>query len=228
MAAVPRLAALVVLTLACTGCGFLPRSFPSGAYYPDPRERHTAALAQTLYRAARVTGDDPTRYSFALVQTDKVTALSAPDKVFYFSEGLAAQPRAYQEALVAQAVAHEVLGHEGTRRTISLGISIGFTAVGFVVPGLGLADLVVNPLVVRAFSRGQELAADLKALEILAAMGHPAPRRMLAAALATAAGLNGPSKGWTPMADQPELAARLAALAPLEPPTEVASAPGAY
>ena len=216
MAAMRRLAqlvVLVVLALAGTGCGFLPPSFPSGAYYPDPRERRTAALAQTLYRAARAIGDDPTRYSFALVQTDQVTALSAPDTVFYFSEGLAAQPRAYQEALVAQAVAHEALEHEYTRRSVSLGISVGFTAIG----------IVVNPLVVRASSRDQELAADLKALAILTAMGHPAPRRVLAAALAAAARVNSPSKIWAPLAEQPELAGRLAALEPLEALTEVVS-----
>jgi predicted Zn-dependent protease len=224
MAAMRPLTPLVVLAFACTGCGFLPPSLPSGAYYPDPRGQHTTALAQTLYRAARASGDDPTRYSFTLVQTDKVAALSAPDTVFYFSEGLAAQPPAHQEALVAQAVAHEVLAHQSRRRAISLGISVGFTAVGLMVPGLGLADLVVNPLIVRAFSRDQELAADRKALEILAAMGHPTPRRALAAALAAAAGVNGPSQVWAPLAEQPDLGARLVALEPLEPPTEVARA----
>lgn len=216
-------AALIVVALLCSACSFLPPPVPPGAYYPDPREAQTVALAQTLHRAAQAAGDDPTRYSFALVQTHKVTAVSAPDAVFYFSEGLAALPGPHLDALVAQAVAHEILGHGATRRAVSRGITVGFTAAGLVmgllvVPGLGLADFVVNPLVVGAFSRDQELTADRKALEILEAMGHPAPRRVLAAALEAAASVNGPSKVWAPLAEHPPLATRLAALEPLELP----------
>ncbi len=41
--------------------------------------------------------------------------------------------------------------------------------------GVGLLDFMVNPLVVRVFSRNQELAADRRAVEILRDMGDPAP-----------------------------------------------------
>ncbi len=223
-----RIAALLLAVgLACSACGFLPPGVPAGAYYPLPRERHTATMAHTLYRAAEAAGDDPLCYSFALLESREVIALSAPDTVFYFSEGLAAQPAAHRDALVAQAVAHAVLRHDETRRAVSLGISIGFTAVGLMVPGLGLADFVVNPLVVRAFSRQQEFAADRKALEILRAMGHRAPRRMLADALDSAARVNVQPKNWDrrgPLAEQPPLADRLAALEPLEAPIGLARA----
>jgi Zn-dependent protease with chaperone function len=77
-------------------------------------------------------------------------------------------------------------------------------------------DLVVNPLVVRAFTRDQEIAADLKAADILRAMGHEAPRRTLADALRAAAIINGrPAGGF--LATEPTLEERLAALQPLEP-----------
>jgi Zn-dependent protease with chaperone function len=227
MAAMRPVALLLVAGLMCSACGFLPPGVPAGAYYPLPREPHTQTMAQTLFRAAEAAGDDPLCYSFALLESNEVIALSAPDTVFYFSEGLATQPTAHRDALVAQAVAHAVLRHDETRRAISFGISVGFTAVGFMVPGLGLADFVVNPLVVRAFSRQQELAADRKALEILRAMGHRAPRRMLADALDAAARATVQPKSWDHrglLADQPPLADRLAALEPMEAPIGLARA----
>ena len=81
---------------------------------------------------------------------------------------------------------------------------------------------MVNPLVVRAFGRHQELQADQKAIEILRAMGHPSPRRSLATALQTLAahtpkereGLEGL------LSTHPALDDRLAAIEPLEGPAK--------
>jgi hypothetical protein len=76
---------------------------------------------------------------------------------------------------VAHEVAHELLGHRGQRRTLSLGLSAGFTMLGVLVPGTGLLDLLVTPLVVRAYTREQEMAADRKAVELLRSIGYDAP-----------------------------------------------------
>ena len=70
-----------------------------------------------------------------------------------------------------------MLDHVGTRRCMAVGMTSGFGVAGFFVPGVGLLDFIVNPLVVRAFSRKQELEADQRAVEILRAMGSPSPRR---------------------------------------------------
>ncbi len=105
------------------------------------------------------------------------------DATFYVSDGLAAMPMPVLEAVIAQAVAHEVLDHVGTRRRMSAGMTGGFSLAGFFVPGVGMLDFMVNPLIVRAFSRQQNLDADKRAVEILRTMGDPTPRRSLAAAL---------------------------------------------
>lgn len=212
---------LVVLVLT-SGCALIPPTHPDGAYFPSPRESHTIAISHTLYRSAQAAGDDPARYSFALIRTSDVTAYAAEDATFYFSEGLARQPQRHIDALVAQKVAHEVLGHAGRRRTLSLSMTAGFAVLGIIVPGLGLADLVVNPLVVRAFSRDQELDADRRAIEILREMGHEAPRRAMADGLRAATAANPPG-GIGLLATEPDLAGRLAALEPLEPVAEVAA-----
>src|SRR5574341_150601 len=197
-------ALLLVLVVGLGACA----SHPDGAYYPTPRASATVTFADSLHRAALAAGDDPARYSFALVQTDEVSAFAADDATFYFSEGLARQPRQVIDALVAQKVAHEVLGHAGKRRTLSLSLTAGFTVLGIAMPGLGLLDLLVNPLVVRAFRRDQVLDADQRALEILRGMGHEAPRQTLAAALRAARAVNGPVTGGL-LATEPGLADRL-------------------
>lgn len=216
-----RATVLLAVAVFASGCAAFP-SFPRDAYFPLPSPR-TAAVADAIARAARAAGDDPARYSFALIATPAVTAATADDAVLYVSEGLADLPPAHRDALVAREVAHEVLGHVGQRRALSIGLAAAFVALGIAVPGLGLADFIVNPLAVRAFSREQAHAADRRAVELLGAMGYDAPRRTLAAALRAAARVNGPAAGGL-LAVEPALDDRLAALEPLEPPTEIARA----
>jgi Zn-dependent protease with chaperone function len=151
-----------------------------------------------------------------MLATAQVRAYTLDDATFYFSEGLARQPAAVVDALVAHEVAHELLDHVGRREALSWSLSGGFTVLGLALPGLGLLDFVVNPLIVRAYTREQELAADLRAVEVLRDMGYTEPRRTLATALRAAAAINeAPLRG--PLATEPKLKARLAALEPLEP-----------
>jgi Zn-dependent protease with chaperone function len=195
---------------------------PEGTYYASPTDPTTARMALILHRAAIAGGDDPTRYGFAFIKSPTAAAYSDEDATFYFTDGLMRQPAPIIEAVVAHEVAHELLGHVGTRRKLSLSLTASFGALGIFAPGAGLLDFVVNPLVVRAFGRQQELQADQKAVEILRAMGHTAPRRALATALETVAahtprereGLEGL------LATHPSLDDRLAALLPLEPPAK--------
>jgi Zn-dependent protease with chaperone function len=206
----------LVAGLLLTACATVPK----GTYYANPTEPATARMAEILSRAAVASGDDPQRYGFAFIKSQTVAAYSDEDATFYFTDGLMRQPTPIIEAVVAHEVAHEVLGHVGTRRKLSLSLTASFSALGLFAPGAGLLDFVVNPLVVRAYGRRQEMQADRKAVEILRAMGYPEPRRALATALETVAahtprereGLEGL------LATHPTLDDRLAALEPLEAP----------
>ena len=197
-------------------------SAPEGTYYALPTDPTTVRMAHMLHRAARAGGDDPARYGFAFIKSPTAAAYSDEDATFYFTDGLMRQPASIIEAVVAHEVAHEVLGHVGTRRKLSLSLTASFGALGIFAPGVGLLDFVVNPLVVRAFGRHQELQADQKAVEILRAMGHPAPRRALATALkAVAAHTPREREGLEGLlSTHPTLDERLAALIPLEPPAK--------
>lgn len=197
--AVRGLAWLLIAVTMLSACA----TFPEHAYYPDPSDAQTRVLAEALYRAARAASEDPRQYSFAMVRTAEVRAYTGDDATFYFSEGLARQSGAVVDALVAHEVAHELLDHVGRRRAL-------------VLPGLSVLDLVANPLIVRAYTRDQEISADRKAVEVLRDMGYATPRRVLAEALREAAKLNdAAARG--PFATEPELRERLAALEPLEP-----------
>jgi Zn-dependent protease with chaperone function len=220
-----RSLALVALLTFATGCALIPPSHPDLAYYPSSGDPGAAKISHTLHRAAQAVGDDPDCYSFALIETPMVTSFAAADATFYFSDGLVRLPQRHVDALVAQKVAHEVLGHTDKRRTLSLAITAGFAVLGLFVPGGGLADFVVNPLVIRAYSREQELAADQRTIEILRDMGHVAPRQALAGALRAAAAANPPASPFIEqriLAREPDLEDRLAALEPLEASTVVA------
>jgi Zn-dependent protease with chaperone function len=201
--------------LLLAGCA----SFPSGTYLPSPTDPDALKVSHALYKAAQAAGDDPSRYTFALVKSAQAQAWTAEDATFYVTDGLARMPVHFLEPLIAHEVAHELLGHLGQKQALSLSITAGFAIIGVLVPGASLADFVVNPLVARAYSREHELEADARALEILRAMGYQAPRRALYLALQAADARNGKTKeeGGV-LATHPKMTERLAALQPLEPP----------
>jgi Zn-dependent protease with chaperone function len=187
---------LLLATGACT-------TLPERTYYPDPASPETRVLAEALWRATKAASDDPNEYSFAMIRSHHVATYTVEDATFYFTQGLARQPAEVVDALVAHEVAHELLGHIGQRRALALSL------------GASLIDVLANPLIVRGFTRDQEIAADMKAVEVLRDMGYKKPRRAMADALRAAAKVNGrPRGGW--LATEPALEDRLGRLEPLE------------
>jgi Zn-dependent protease with chaperone function len=178
----------------------------------------TGRIAHALHRAVIAAGDDPDRYSFAMIKTPVAAVASDEEATLYVTEGLMRLPMPTIEAAIAHEVAHEVMGHVGTRRALSLSITAGFSVLGILLPGVGLLDFVANPLAVRAFSRRQELEADKKAVEILRGMGYASPRRVLADGLRAlnASTPRAKEEAQGLLASHPSLAERLIALEPLE------------
>jgi Zn-dependent protease with chaperone function len=214
---------LLVLVVLAPGCAGLPE----GTYFPAPGAPNTVRVANVLHRAALAAGDDPARYSFALIKTRHPVAFTDQDATFYISDGLAQMSTPVLEAAIAHEVAHEVLDNVGTRRRMSAAMVGTFGAAGLFVPGVGLLDFVVNPLVIRAFSRKQELEADQRAVEILRAMGNPTPRRSLAEALRAvdAAPVRSQDGDGGALDTRPTLRDRLGALDPFEPVPVADAAP---
>lgn len=201
--------------LLLAGCA----TFPPGTYFPAAGDPATVRMADTLHRTALAAGDDPAHYSFAFIKSQTAAAYSDEDATFYVTDGLIRLEPAVLEGVVAHEVAHEVLGHVGSRRKLSIALTSGLAVLGVAAPGAGLLDFMINPVVVRAFGRQQELDADQKAVEILRAMGYPAPRRALVRALQAVDGhVPKPKEGPDGLlATHPALGGRLRALEPLEP-----------
>lgn len=194
-----RLTILLVVLTTLTACA----TVPDNAYYPDPSAPETRVLAQALYRAARAASEDPKRYSFAMLRTAEVRVYTADEATFYFTQRLALEQPTVIDALVAHEIAHALLDHVGRRRPLSASIS----------GGLSVLDFFSTSLVVRAYTRDEELEADQRAVEVLRDMGYATPRRALADALREAAARNDAAGSAT----DAHLRDRLAALEPLEP-----------
>lgn len=73
--------------------------------------------------------------------------------------------------IYAHEVSHCRLNHVENRNAASQGISAAFTVAGFLIPGAGYLNLIVNPLVTSAYSRSQESNADLLAVDTLKKIG---------------------------------------------------------
>ena len=103
---------LIVLGLLGTGCA----SVPTASYFAAPGDPATKRMGHTLQRAAFAAGDDTSRYSFAFVSSAVAAVYSDEDATFYVTDGLMRLPAPVLDAVVAHEVAHEVLGHVGSRR----------------------------------------------------------------------------------------------------------------
>jgi hypothetical protein len=114
----PALALLFALLLLA-GCSAAPR----GAYFPPPADPATVRVSHALHRAVVAAGDDPERYSFAFVASPIAVIASDEEATIYVTDGLARQPLPVVEAAIAHEIAHEVLGHAGTRRALALSMS---------------------------------------------------------------------------------------------------------
>jgi len=127
-------------------------------------------------------------YQFAVLATDEVRAFSAPGGYVMVSRGLLKAARNEDE--LAGVIAHE-LAHLGNRDAIrSVGQSKStsiLTAVGTVVASLvgldamagallqsfeGAVDHAVTDLVVKGYSRSQEVAADIEAVRLMKVAGY--------------------------------------------------------
>ena len=72
---------LLVLAILAAGCAGLP----AGTYFPTPGDPNTRRVATVLHRAAVAAGDDPARYTFALINSQHPAAFTDEDATFYIS-----------------------------------------------------------------------------------------------------------------------------------------------
>ena len=109
------LAPLLGLAALAPGCAGLPE----GAYFPAPGAPNTLRVANVLYRAAVAAGDDPARYSFALIKTRHPVAFTDEDATFYISDGLAQMSTPVLEADQRAVEILRAMGNPTPRRSLA-------------------------------------------------------------------------------------------------------------
>ncbi|MDD5167977.1 MAG: M48 family metalloprotease, partial [Syntrophales bacterium] len=89
------------------------------------------------------------------------------------TEGMVHQADDVLRFVIAHEIAHYQLGHIAKSHLASGVVSTIMAGLGFIIPGAGLLNYVVNPAVVRNFSKSQELDADSFASKACLCMGIP-------------------------------------------------------
>lgn len=204
---------LAVTLVAFSGCATQVRRLSPD--WEDPGQRLVGARLAPLLQAA---GRDPAACEVAFLDTEHVNATSEGGCRFAFTTGLAATgDRTLFDGIAAHEVAHEVLGHADSRALAiitvrglqeALAKAPGWGAIASVA--VGVAGLIVLP----AYSRAQEAAADTKALEILRACGSSDPAGTLVYAFEMLITREG-DRGGSLLSSHPAMTARLDALRPL-------------
>jgi Zn-dependent protease with chaperone function len=122
-----------------------------------------------------------TNYKIAIIEAETVNAFTTLPKytddgrpifsIFFFRGVLNKMNDDQLTYIFSHEVSHCRLNHVENRYAASQGISAGFTVLGFIFPGAGYLNLLVNPLVTKAYSRSQEADADLLAVDTLKKIG---------------------------------------------------------
>jgi hypothetical protein len=110
-------------------------------------------------------------YSAVAVKSDELEAWVIPSsskKYIYVTDGLL---RILTEKDLKCVLGHEIghveLGHWEKALAVSAGTSLGMSILNIFVPCAGYASYAVNPLVNKAFSRAQEIDADLFSFKMM-------------------------------------------------------------
>jgi Zn-dependent protease with chaperone function len=103
---------------------------------------------------------DAVRYRLVIVGDKEPNAMADGDDTIYLTAGLFK----YSDETIAFIIAHELshvkLGHVAKVRAVSYATTGVMTVVGYLVPGAGYLNHVVNPAVTNNYSKLQEYDAD--------------------------------------------------------------------
>jgi len=153
------------------------RTPPSGTQTPSARR----ADPQTAQRLSRIMvrllqAVDHKRpldqVSVGILDEPGINAASGGSGKFYVTRGLLERANDEQlQAILAHEVAHDDLGHVGKQQTLGTGLNIGAAILDQIFPGTGRIAPLAGTLILRAYSRNEELQADKHGVELLKRVG---------------------------------------------------------
>lgn len=93
------------------------------------------------------------------------------EKGIYFTEGLFEFDDDTLKFIMAHEIAHDKLGHVEDRKAVSYVTTGAMLVLNAIIPGAGLLNWAVNPVVVNNFSKKQEFEADSEASRACLCLG---------------------------------------------------------
>ncbi len=155
------MAAVLLFAVACAGdkARIVQKEEDPVAY-----SRLSAIAPRVIYA---MDPENFSKYKLAIVDSPDVNAYAVgSDFTIVFLRGAISTFNDDELAFIlAHEVAHLKLGHYGKRVGASVATTGAFTVANIFLPGVGLLNHLVNPLVVKGFSRGQEMDADALAVQ---------------------------------------------------------------
>jgi Zn-dependent protease with chaperone function len=166
-----KIGLFVSFLLFGSGCTIGPKDV-----YSPKTSGERARWQSIVHRLAGLGGtadpSKPTKYwKLGLIKSQDINAYNSGDGKFYVTDGFFHLSRPIQDAILAHMLAHDVASHVGKRVAVTVATSSAFTILGVVIPGAGLLDYIVNPIVINSYGQQQELEADRIAIWILTKRG---------------------------------------------------------
>ena len=123
------------------------------------------------------------RAQVSVVDDPQINAGSAGSGQFIVTTGLLRQANDAQlEAILAHEIAHDDLGHVAKAQAMGAGLNIATVLLDQFLPGSGQITPIVGGLVIRAYGRNEEYAADMHGVVLLRRI-HPNGKQMMVDAM---------------------------------------------
>ena len=186
-----RTTTAAALVVALAGCSIStssaqPSSSPSGSPTTGAATRAPAAgkpidpqqaarlqqvMAPLVQKMDKPVSLDKVRVG--IIDAPEINAANAGPTEFYVTAGLLAKANDDQlRAVLAHEMAHADLGHVAKTQALGTGLNIGMIILDQIVPGSGALTPIAGQLLVNAYSRKEEYAADAHGVEILRRAGY--------------------------------------------------------
>ena len=180
------LCGLVIPLAACVGFDGAPSSSPPpeagrqpagqspSGRAADPREAQR--LQRLMVSLLRVMDHprSPNQVRVSIVDDPQINAGSAGSGDFLVTTGLLRRATDEQlQAILAHEIAHDDLGHVSKAQTLGTGLSIATVLLDQLFPGSAQYTPIAGTLLVRAYGRNEEYAADRHGVELLRRANHP-------------------------------------------------------
>ena len=150
-----------------------------GGLYP---EEHLAKYINSIgSRLLAASGNSEMKFQFTVLNDPKVNAFALPGGYIYVTRGLIAlaEDEAELAGVIAHEIAHVLARHTAERYSQAVAANIGLATLGAVAPTIGIPVRGVGRLVsfgaeaaLRAYSRSQELEADMLAVRYMNSLGY--------------------------------------------------------